>query len=518
MENNLFIKEYVLESSVEVNETVADACHIDNENLLIHICSIIHNTVLVQKLKSELSKHIPHAKIVLIKHEDRLKTIVQFYGSNSNYIDDNLESIVLNELYKENLETKKNLKDSKTQLLSRYFTDHLTNLPNQYQLRKDLHDGDNAGMISISIDNFAIINNFYGFIVGDFIIEKIGNYLKDTLNEKIYRVSGTEFAMIVGAKLKFNDLKEYLSDTYEKINEVKIQYQESYITVNLTLASCSSSSNENIFSKVSMALKYAKESKLPFWIYEDSMKFENIYEQNLKTSNKVRYAIENSKIIPYFQPILNNNTGKIEMYECLARLLDEDDTIISPLLFIPVAKKIKVYNQVTKIIINEAFRAFEDNEFDFSINLSIDDVMSTEIFDFIIEKLKNSPLANRVIFEILESKSILNSDRIDKFINDIKRLGARVAIDDFGNGYSNFSYLTKMNIDLIKIDGSLIKDIDTDKNSNLVVETIVEFAKKLGIKTVAKFVHSSTVIDRVKKLEIDYSQGFYIDKPLIEIK
>jgi EAL domain-containing protein (putative c-di-GMP-specific phosphodiesterase class I) len=123
-----------------------------------------------------------------------------------------------------------------------------------------------------------------------------------------------------------------------------------------------------------------------------------------------------------------------------------------------------------------------------------------------------------VTFEILESEAIQDFKRVERFIAEVRRYGAKIAIDDFGSGYSNFSYLTKMNPDYIKIDGEIIKDIDVDRAAFLVVETIVAFAKKLKIETIAEYVHSSMVMDKIKELEIDYSQGFYIDKPSSEIK
>ena len=232
-----------------------------------------------------------------------------------------------------------------------------------------------------------------------------------------------------------------------------------------------------MFSKVSMALKYASDNSLPFWIYEDRMHFENDYEKNLKISNVVRHAVENSKIIPYFQPIVDNKTMKVTKFECLARLINEEGNVISPNLFISIAKKIKVYNLVTKIIIDKSFAAFGDNDYEFNINLSIEDIMNSEIFDFIIEKLKNSDVSSRVTFELLESEAIEDFNKVDRFIKEVKRYGAKIAIDDFGSGYSNFSYLTKMRADYIKLDGSLIKDMDVNKNDFIVVETIVDFAK-----------------------------------------
>ena len=132
-----------------------------------------------------------------------------------------------------------------------------------------------------------------------------------------------------------------------------------------------------------------------------------------------------------------------------------------------------------------------------------------------MDKLKSSKASTRVTFELLESEAVSDFKKLERFISEVKRHGAKIAIDDFGSGYSNFSYLTKMSADYIKIDGSLIRNIDVDKSSLLVVETIVDFAKKLGIKTVAEYVHSSVVMDKVKELGIDYSQGFYIDEPSI---
>ncbi len=515
IESILEVNNFTLTSFSEVDLAIRKVSEVAKGNILIHIISYIHNTVLVQNLKLKLEKQFPNAKIVLLKSDDKSSTKLIVYSILKEVDTETISDTILKEMHLDRNDKTKRLDAYRDKLLSRYFTDHLTNLPNVYQLRKDLDDNDDAGLIILNIDNFKTINNFYGFVVGDFVIEQIAKYLKNALKGNVYKLSADEFAIALDHSMGFYDLKEYLTSLYNELKNIVVEYQDIKIYIDITMASCSNTGKNDIFSKVSMALHYAKEKSVPFWIYEDRMQFENEYERNLKMSGLVRYAVEKSNIIPYFQAIFDNRNAKIVKYECLARLIDSNNRILSPLLFIPVAKKTKVYNIVTKTIIDKSFDAFENSSYEFSINLSIEDIMNSEIFKYILEKLRSSKASNRVTFELLESEAIQDFKRVERFIVEVKRYGAKLAIDDFGSGYSNFSYLTKMSVDYIKIDGSLIRDLDVDKNALIVVETIVTFAKKLGIKTIAEYVHSSTVMDKVKELGIDYSQGFYVDKPKI---
>jgi len=401
-------------------------------------------------------------------------------------------------------------------LLNRYFIDHLTNLPNIYQLRKDLEDKEVFALIIFNVDNFRTINNFYGCMVGDYVIEDLGEHFKSNFkNHKTYRLSGDEFAFVIDKKMFFYDIKEHLSKFCEDMKDFVVKYLDTNIYIDFTLASSASKNNNNIFSKVSMALKHAKETNSNFWIYEDTMNFEKEYAVNIELSETVREAVGNYRIVPYYQAIIDAKTSKIQKYECLARLIDKNGKIISPNLFIPIAKKIKYYDMVTKLIIEKSFKDFENMGYEFTINLSIEDIVKKEIYEFIMDKLKHSKISNKVTFEILESDAIEDFEKVDRFIKEIRRYGAKIAIDDFGSGYSNFSYMTKIKADYIKIDGSLIKSIATDNNSFIVVEAIVQFAKKLGIKTIAEYVSSNTILKKVKELDIDYAQGFYIDEPSV---
>ncbi|MDD2790608.1 MAG: EAL domain-containing protein [Sulfurimonas sp.] len=513
------VKSFSLTSSSEVPDVIAQIEELYEERILVHISSFLHNTVLVQNLKTQLMKSLPKAKIVLLHHDDKLITALELFVVETEHDAQEMSDAIVHKLYLQNKNQNATLEEYRDKLFNRYFTDHLTNLPNMYKLRKDLDEYDDFSLIIINIDNFRTINNFYGFIVGDYVIEACGKYLNEVITqENIYRLTGDEFAVVLNHSLGFYELKEHLSELYKKIQDIKIVYQGTDIYLDLTMASCVNSQINNIFSKVSMALKYAKQIGAPFWIYENRMNFELEYERNLYLSGIVRDAVHKSKIFPYFQAIMDTKTQKIVKYECLARLLDANEKILSPLLFIPVAKNIKVYSTVTRIIIDKSFEMFEENNFEFSINLSIDDIMNEEIYYYIMEKLKTSSASSRVTFEILESEAIQDFQKVTRFISEVRRFGAKIAIDDFGNGYSNFSYLTKMNPDYIKIDGAIIRDIDVDNTAYIVVETIVEFAKKLGIKTVAEYVHSSMVMDKVRELGIDYSQGYYIDEPSIYLK
>lgn len=164
-------------------------------------------------------------------------------------------------------------------------------------------------------------------------------------------------------------------------------------------------------------------------------------------------------------------------------------------------------------MIEKTFEMFKDKEVSFSINLTSEDILDENTLSFIEEKLLNYNFGDRVIFEIVESEGFENFEIINNFIQKVKSYGVKIAIDDFGTGYSNFEYLMKLKADFIKIDGSLIKNIDNDKNAYAVVETIVSFAKKNNLKTVAEFVSNKSIYEKVCDLEIDYSQGYFIEKP-----
>jgi EAL domain-containing protein (putative c-di-GMP-specific phosphodiesterase class I) len=145
--------------------------------------------------------------------------------------------------------------------------------------------------------------------------------------------------------------------------------------------------------------------------------------------------------------------------------------------------------------------------------VSIEDIVNSEFIDFLEHDLISKKIAHLITFELLESESITDYKKVISFIDRVKKLGCKIAIDDFGSGYSNFTYLLKLKPDYIKIDGSSVKNIHTDENSYLITKTINDFAHNLGIKTIAEFVHCEEVFTILKELGVDEFQGFYFSEP-----
>lgn len=206
------------------------------------------------------------------------------------------------------------------------------------------------------------------------------------------------------------------------------------------------------------------------------------------------------------------------MYETLARLIDAEGIVIAPEKFVEMSKRTKMYHTITKEMIQRTLKECINNRFDFSINISKEDILNQETYDYMVSVVKNSPLSHRIVFEIQELDTLSGLKQIEDFVYQVKRYGAKIAIDGFGKEYCNFYILQKLHVDFIKIDGELINKIQHDTHALYIVESIVEFAKKLGIKTIAKYVHSSTILSKVEALGIEYSQGFYIDKPKLELE
>lgn len=401
------------------------------------------------------------------------------------------------------------------ELREQLYIDTLTGLPNRFSMFNDIIETKDGALLIINIDDFKEINDFYGHVAGDNILKKFSNRLKNMFKESEYirlkRLSGDEFALLFVQK---PPLEAFIKSAQKLINDVEkmiFLYKKNEISIRVTIGGAYQI--DRALEKADIALKSAKRERKSFLLYDEKLNIEEQYKDNMEWVKKLKKAIEQDMIVPYFQPVFDNKSDKIASYECLIRLADGNGNVVSPYLFLTIAKKSRLYSELTKIMIEKSCQHFEQIDCDFSVNLSVEDILNKDIVNYIKQKIKEHSVANKIIFEILESEGIENYEEVSLFISEMKRLGCRIAIDDFGSGYSNFEHLLKLDIDYIKIDGTLIKNLDKDANAQVVVETIVDFAKRLNILTVAEFVHNEAVFLKVKELKVNRSQGFFLGIP-----
>jgi len=403
------------------------------------------------------------------------------------------------------------------QLKNSLVIDRLTKLPNRLQLLEDISlnvKSPSKHLALLNIDRFKEINGFYGLKLGDKLLKHVAKSIKEFCSNKdgeVYKLPSDEYVLFTTTNMSHEKFKQIISNLISTIEETTYQVENNSITI--TLSSGIASNIDGILVKANMALQISKNSKNSLVAYDDSLDTTQHIESNIKAVELLKDALENDYLTPFYQPIYNIQTNKIEKYETLARIVNSNGDIIPPLQFLDIAIKSKLYPHITEIILNKSFDFFKDKNYEFSINLSINDITNRTTNKFIMDKLKNYNNSHRVVFELLESDKIGNYEELREFITEIKKYGCKIAIDDFGSGYSNFSHILELNIDYLKIDASLVKYITTDETSKKITQTIINFASNLDIKTIAEYVEDEVSLNLLKEMGVDFVQGYYIGKP-----
>lgn len=398
------------------------------------------------------------------------------------------------------------------------YTDRLTNLPNRNKLKKDLENYNTNLMALLDIDEFATVNDLFGEKIGDTILYELSIRLKNHFKENdflIYRTGADKFAII--AKKCDIDLDEFynICKTFvDKIEKESIVIDEDEIDINITIG-IAQGSGEIAFKYSQRVIKYARKRLQKIMIYTDEFKLQQSFENNIKWIKQLKIGFRENLFQAYFQPIVNTKTKEIYKYEALIRYVTKDGVEIAPYHFVNIAKKTKFYPNIIKIVIQDAFKLIREKNKRVSINISYDDIANEETTTFIYDLLEqNRNLTQFLEFEILESEEISDFSEVSKFISGIRKFDCIVGVDDFGAGYSNFNLLTLLDIDFVKIDGSLIEKINSSKDLEIIVNTIANFSKEFKVKTVAEYVSNEEIYNKIKELNIDYCQGYYFDKPL----
>ncbi|MDF1874528.1 EAL domain-containing protein [Sulfurimonas sp. SAG-AH-194-I05] len=390
------------------------------------------------------------------------------------------------------------------------------------QLRDYIESASNPLMLLIKVDGFTDIESFYGYklskSIDDTIAESLYEHMPRSLNfDKFLSLGNGEYVFIQNFSAEdslicIEDLTDDLKSYQRDMNTIKIDIGD--IDYDITII-ISMADGKDCLENVKHGMKSLELSKQDF-LYANNLAQEeqNKSENNLVILKMVKKAIDTGNIISYFQPIVCNETQEILKYESLVRLVDTNKQIISPFFFLDIAKKGKYYAQITAIVLENSFKALSQTDKSITINISALDIEKLTTREKIYELLElHKDETHRIVFELLEDEDVHDFDTIITFITRSKSYGVRIAIDDFGAGYSNFERLLKYQPDILKIDGSLIKNIETDTYSLSVVKSIVAFAKEQKIEMVAEYIENENIFKILKKLGVEYSQGYYFGKP-----
>ncbi len=390
-------------------------------------------------------------------------------------------------------------------------------LPNRESLLKTLKECEQKrpkALILINIDSFEDINDFFGYDFGDKVLNVVSDWLKRNLpndNAKLYKLEADNYAIFTEHFQTKDELIKYLKALSRKILEMNFVICDNELDIGFTMGAAIN--QENLLKLTHSAFKTSKMKKAQFEVYIEDKNSENIHEKNIRINKIIKKAIQNKKVIPFFQPIYDIKLHKIDKYESLMRIESSNNKYMTPSEFLSISKKSKLYPRLTKEMFSRVIDNIGSSKAEYSVNLSVNDILDKDTSYFILNKLEKNDIGSWLVFEILESEGIKNYKEVTTFLRDLKALGAKLAIDDFGSGYSNFEYILKLDVDFLKVDGSLIRNIDINEDTQIITSTIVNFAKKLQIKTIAEYVHNKDIYEKIKLLGFDYAQGYYIGEP-----
>lgn len=405
--------------------------------------------------------------------------------------------------------------------------DPLTNLYNQrvfwelidYESKRAKRHNYSFSLLVIDLDNFKTVNDTYGHDFGDKFLVEVANLLENSVrpSDIVSMYGGDEFviilpetngegAYIVAQRILKNAEKYFIQTPDSKTINPRFSIGISTYPEHTDNIKDLFSLADNMMYKAKSSGKY--QAKLP--TEDDILEF---FKQESQMNIYLIEAINNKKIIPYFQPVLDVEKGKIYAYELLSRI-EYNNEIIPASKFIEIAEKTGMIFKMDLILIEKAFEKFKNRDEKLFINLSPKALISSEYLLKIKEIVNQYGInPNNLVFEITERDTVRNFSLLQKFVFELKDAGFKFAIDDFGSGFSSFYYVKQFPVDFVKIEGEFIKNVITDEKDKAFVESIITLSQKLGIKTIAEFVEDETILDAVKKMQINYAQGYYIGKP-----
>lgn len=411
--------------------------------------------------------------------------------------------------------------------------DQLTGLANRRRFLVDLaHEirhaqarGRSGVLMLIDLDHLKMVNDTAGHSVGDELIVQIAGALRRlSRNEDLVaRLSGDEFAMAF-PDIDTQQARDKARAVLEAISECRPMHKGRPLNISASIGLVGfperGSDVVELLAKADTAMYAAKDAgrnRAKFFV-EGDMARERMGTQ-LAWKTRIVEALENDLFELAFQPIAALVDGDVHHFETLVRMRDRDGGSLMPGNFIPTAEQFGLIGKVDRAILVKALRYLaslpkELASVGISINLSGMSVGDDEVFELIEAELRRTGVnPRRVTFEVTETAACEQMAKATEFITRIRQLGCCISLDDFGVGFSSFSYLKNLHVDTLKIDGSFIRDITRSRDDQLFVKALVDVARGMGIRTIAEFVESAEVFEMLRRLGVDYVQGYYVGRP-----
>lgn len=400
------------------------------------------------------------------------------------------------------------------------YKDELTGLDNRSALLEYIKTSNEYTFFILDIDNFSNINNTYGYQIGDKVLENLAGHLQKLKpnHGEIFRFDGDQFVFLTDQILLDVEKEELAQMVISFFNSIEVYHDNGKAIKVFFSIGIYSGSGYNLINYANLALEEARRYKRnSYKIFDIDSTFIKNQLKNHDWISHVREYIEDEKFVLFYQPILNNQTGKVTKYECLIRVA-YGNSFITPNNFLYACKITGILELITRFVITTSFTKFENTKHSFSINITSDDINLGYLEKLLLHKCEKHDIApSRVILEILEDITTLTEPHMLDQINSLRAKGFKVALDDFGVENSNFARLIDFKPDYVKIDGLFIKDLPQNRRSQVVVQSIVDFCSLCNIDIVAEFVHSEAVQKKIEEYGIKCSQGYYIGEPQQEL-
>jgi len=385
--------------------------------------------------------------------------------------------------------------------------------------------GTQLALFYLDLDQFKIVNDTNGHEVGDSLLRLVAKTLEEVVRETdiLSRVGGDEFTLImpnadhegvVNVARKINDnllaLDFWVGDKHYKIST----------SIGVAIYPMHGANEHELLSNADLAMYQAKDSgRGRYHIFSLDNDYQSRLTIRLHWKDIIEEALEKERFVLFFQPILDLKTNEISHYECLTRIQNKDGSLLMPSDFIGFAEELGLIGKIDRMGLKKAIEQQQKfnkqgKDYKLAVNFSGRSFSDNTIFED-VEALLDQPGVDptKIIFEITETAAVSNFSAAKSLIERMKGLGCSLALDDFGVGFSSFHYLKHLPVDYVKIDGSFIKNIDSNYEDKVFVKALIEVSQALGKKTVAEFVENEAVLQVLKEFGVDYAQGYYIGKP-----